>query len=171
MTKMPLSILAVSTCLWLSGCSTESVHFDQMTPERVRSAYERILHPQPGFPYNAVGSPGVLELGLVLLCVDTVLTAYADHMGRLLGIWSKSSEHHWNNGRYSLSNSTWWLIVPVKIESETAIVQKTATGTKFTLEVYPPNRALIEKRISQLRKNLDLKQAYCDGANTCSGGR
>ena len=76
---------------------------------------------------------------------------------RLFGFWSASIEEPWQDGRYKREYSSWWLLIPLHIDSEIATVRQTEPGVEFTLELYPADETSFEERFDQLRKDLGIE--------------
>ena len=155
--------LVIPCCCFTAvmGCSTETVHFDGLAPERVQTAYEHIFHPPPPPPRER--SSHRSGSGLRILDFDSFGTALGQAMAglgrdlRSKGVWGTSSEQRWRKGRYKRTSSTWWLIFPVQLKSETATVRETQGGVEFRLEISPPNETLLKKRLGQVRANLAVQ--------------
>lgn len=161
---MKLSVIAALSLALLAGCVARTVHFDDVSLDQVQTAYEHIFHPPPPPPTPAANGGLVSEIfGSSVLsfspgdfsevgeALDTI-----ELIERLFGFWSASIEESWQDGRYKREYSSWWLLIPLHIDSEIATVRQTETGVEFTLELYPADEASFEERFDQLRKNLGI---------------
>ena len=156
--KALVPMFAIPCCTMLIlGCSTETVHFEGLTPERVQTAYEHIFHPPPPPPRKRSSHRGKFGDFLNFDSLGGALTQAMNGLGQDLrskGFRGTSSEQRWQNGRYRRTGLLWWLIFPVQAKSETATVRETESGVDFTLEISPPNGKLLKKRLEQVRENL-----------------
>jgi len=136
------------------------VHFEGRTFDQVQTAYEHIFHPPPPPPrkYSTrSGGSGWFDFNLDFSSGDWSGLGEAYQIRRCLGIWDNFTEQRWKHNRYERCRSTWWLIIPVEIDSEKATVKQVDNGVDLTIEVYPANDKLLEKRFMQVRKNLGIK--------------
>jgi len=159
---MRKTIVIVCMTAMLYGCSSKTVHFEGRTIEEIQIAYDQIFYPPP-LPARKHSSPnrgsGMFDFNLDFSGADW--SALSDlHRARqcLLGIWDTSSEQRWKNNRYERCYSTWWLIIPVEIDSEKATVKQVDNGVDLTIEFYPANDDNLEGRFMQVRNNLDISQ-------------
>lgn len=142
----------------LAGCSAKTVCFEGHTTSQVQQAYEHVFHPPPPppRPSSSRSSSGWFDfdfrfdfsgLGESL--------AKLERIRRCLGIWSTSSERRWAKDRYERSDSTWWLLIPVEINSETAVTEAVDNGTNLRIAIYPANEPLLQQRFRQVQDNLE----------------
>ena len=166
MNLIRLTVAAAWATAGLCGCSAKTAYFHGQPLEQVQGAYEHIFHPPPPPPPPRTESAGSSRRGWLgrLFEFDLNLSDLAakldsmERSSRLLGFWFTSSERRWKGNRYESSNVWWWLIFPLKVNSEKATVQQTESGTELRIEIYPRDDALLERRFQQVRENLDIKE-------------
>lgn len=155
-----IAIICIITTL--CGCSSMTVHFEGQTPDQIQTAYERIFHSPPSPPKrhsSRTYSSDWIDFDLDFNFTSD-FSAYADayRIMQCLGFWEEFSEQRWKHNRYERCYSTWWLIIPVKIDSEKATVKQVENGVDLTIELYPGNKDLLKKRFAQVRTHLGIKQ-------------